>query len=528
MPESFNASWYLVDRQVELGHGDRPAVAGPGGSLTYDELARAVNQAAGGLTTIGLRPEERIVLVTADGPEMLVALLAAMRIGAVPVPVSTMYTGGELATILRDSRARVVVVTPQFAAAMEQALAQASEVGHLVLVDGAAVSAPASVRVWPWEALVADRAGPEPYPTWEESPAFWLYTSGTTGSPKAAMHRHGDVRAVAETYGAQVLQVCPGDRCFSVAKLFFAYGLGNSGFFPLAAGATTVLDPARPTPETAHRRLTEDRPTLFFAVPTFYAALLDAEVPPAAFESVRLAASAGEPLPPDLYRRFTQRYGVELLDGLGSTEALHIFISNRPGQVRPGTSGSPVPGYRVRVVDECGADVPAGVPGALLVAGPSLTTGYWCRTDTTRRAFLGEWLRTGDTYVASEDGYYTCLGRSDDMIKAGGIWVSPTEVEQCLIEHPAVAQVAVVAVPDEHGLDKPVACVVPAKGATVDADALIAHCRERLAAYKRPRQVLVVDDLPTTATGKLRRFAVRELARQRLSTPVASEAVVTG
>jgi benzoate-CoA ligase family protein len=525
MPESFNASWYLVDRQVEQGHGGRPAVTGPGGTATYSQLAGAVSRAAGGLAAIGLRAEERLVLVTADGPEMLVGLLAGMRIGAVPVPVSTMYTGHELATVLRDSRARAVMVTPEFGAAVEQALPQAPDVVDVVLVGGAAVSVPAGVRHWAWETILADGERAAPYPTVDESPAFWLYTSGTTGVPKAAMHRHGSVRAVAEAYGAQVLEVRPDDRCFSVAKLFFAYGLGNSGFFPLAAGATTVLDPARPTPDSVARRLVADRPTLFFGVPTFYAALLGAEVAPAAFESVRVAVSAGEALPPALYRQFTQRYGVELIDGLGTTEALHIFISNRPGRVRPGSSGSVVPGYRVRVVDETGADVPPEVPGDLLVSGPSLTTGYWCRTETTRRAFLGEWLRTGDKYVVSEDGHYTCLGRSDDMIKAGGIFVSPTEVEQCLIEHPAVAQVAVVAVPDEHGLDKPVACVVPAKGATVDPDALVGYCRERLAAYKRPRQVLVVDDLPKTGTGKLRRFAVRELARQRLSTPAASEPV---
>ena len=521
-PESFNASWYLVDQQIELGNGDRIAVTGPGGTLTYRELAREVSHAAGGLKATGLRPEERVVLVTADGPEMLIALLAAMRVGAVPVPVSTMYNGAELAALLSDARARALVVSPQFAGAASEALAGARRLVDVVLVGGAAVDVPEGIRYRDWEALLADgarRYGDDlpPYDTWDESPAFWLYTSGTTGTPKAAMHRHGSVRAVAETYGAEVLRVTAEDRCFSVAKLFFAYGLGNAALFPLSVGATTVLDPARPTPESVAERLREDRPTLFFAVPTFYAALLDADVPRNVFSSVRLAASAGEPLPTELYRRFTERYDVELIDGIGSTEALHIFLSNRPGQVRPGTSGTPVPGYEVRVVDETGADAAPGTPGDLLIRGPSLTTGYWCRTATTRAAFHGEWLRTGDTYVASEDGYYTCLGRSHDMIKAGGIWVSPTEVEACLIEHPAVAQVAVVAVPDGHGLDKPVACVVPAHGQSVDADELIAYCREHLAAFKRPRHVLVVDDIPKTATGKLRRFAVRDLAAQRLA-----------
>ncbi len=529
MPESFNASAYLLDRQLELGNGDRVAVAGPGGTLTYAQLARAVSRTAGGFRAAGIRPEERIVLFTADGLQMLTAFLAAMRLGAIPVPVSTMYNGEELGALLRDSRARAIVVSPEFTRAVQDAVASAPEITDVVLVGDARLDTPPGVRHRLWEALLADgfrRYGDHiaPYDTWEESPALWLYTSGTTGTPKAAMHRHGSVRHVAETYGAQVLGIRPDDRCFSVAKLFFAYGLGNSALFPLSVGATTVLDPARPTPESVTRRLLEDRPTLFFGVPTFYAALLAADMPRDAFASVRLAVSAGEPLPAELYRRFTDRYGVEVIDGIGSTEALHIFLSNRPGQVRPGTSGTPVPGYEVRVADETGRDVPPGTPGDLLVRGPSLTTGYWCRTETTRKAFQGEWLRTGDTYLVSEDGYYTCLGRTNDMVKAGGIWVSPAEVEQCLATHPSVAQVAVVAVPDEHGLDKPVACVVPAPGATVDADELIGFCRAHLASFKRPRHVLVLDDLPKTPTGKLRRSAIRQLAQERLAATTRLEA----
>ncbi len=326
------------------------------------------------------------------------------------------------------------------------------------------------------------------------------------------MHRHGNVRAVAETYGAQVLGIRPDDRCLSVAKLFFAYGLGNSALFPLSVGAAAVLDPARPTPATVAERMRADSPTLFFGVPTFYAALLAADLPADTFSTVRLAISAGEALPAELQRRFTERFGVEIIDGIGSTEALHIFLSNRPGQVRPGTSGTAVPGYAAKLVDDDGAEVPAGTPGHLLISGESLASGYWCRTATTRAAFDGEWMRTGDTYVRSEGGFFTCLGRSDDMIKAGGIWVSPAEVEACLLTHASVAQAAVVAVPDADGLDKPVACVVAAAGATVDEADLIAHCRESLAAFKRPRHVLVFDELATTATGKLRRFAVREAA----------------
>jgi benzoate-CoA ligase family protein len=347
--------------------------------------------------------------------------------------------------------------------------------------------------------------------TGPDSPALWLYTSGTTGTPKAAMHRHANIRHVAETYARDVLRITADDVCFSVAKLFFAYGIGNAMFFPLSVGATTVLEPGRPTPELVATRIREDRPTLFFAVPTFYAAMLAADLPTDLLSSVRLCASAGEALPEQLYKRFTTRFGVDILDGIGSTEALHIFLSNREGDVRPGSSGRPVPGYEVELRDEEGRRVPAGVPGALFVRGESIATGYWCRTEATRKVFQGEWLRTGDTYVESEDGYFSCLGRSNDLLKAGGIWVSPTEVEARLLEHPAVAEAAVVGLPDAEGLDKPVACVVAVSGTTPSAEELIAWCRDGLASFKRPRAVVVVQELPKTATGKMQRFKVREL-----------------
>jgi benzoate-CoA ligase family protein len=330
------------------------------------------------------------------------------------------------------------------------------------------------------------------------------------------MHRHGSIARVCETYAHQVLGITPEDRCYSVAKLFFAYGIGNSLFFPFSVGATAVLDPARATPAGAAARLAEDRPSLFFAGPAFFAALLAADVPAGAFASVRLATSAGEALPAEIYRRFTGRYGVDIIDGLGSTEALHIFISNRPGAVRPGTSGTVVPGYEARLVDDQGEPVADGQPGRLLVRGDSIATGYWCRVATTRQVFAGEWLRTGDTYVRSEDGFYTCLGRTNDMIKAGGIWVSPTEVEARIVQHESVAECAVVGHRDADGLEEVVACVVPMPGQAVDGGELIAFCREGLAAFKRPRQVLVLEGLPKTATGKIQRVVVREIAAEAL------------
>ena len=521
-PTTFNATDYLLHRHVRDGHGDRTAVLCADTSVTYQELAAETRRVAAGFRALGVRPEERIMICMADGVEMLTGILGAMHLGAVPVPVSTMVTGAELAAVLADSRARVLCVSTEFAAAAGTALASAPEVTH-VLTDG-----DTDLPGTPWSELRAHGELPEPYATWADSPAFWLYTSGTTGKPKGAMHRHGSVRDVAELYGRGVLGVGPGDRTLSVAKLFFAYGLGNSGFFPLSAGATTILERSRPTPAVIAERARATRPTLFFGVPTFYSALLNSDIPDDTFSSVRQGISAGEPLPPVLFSRFRERFGVEILDGLGSTEALHIFLSNRPGTARPGSSGVPVDGYRVELRDDKGAPIAsAGTPGDLYLSGPSVASGYWCRTETTRAVFQGEWLRTGDTYVRNEDGTYTCLGRSNDMLKAGGIWVSPAEVEERLLEHPDVAEVAVVAGRDTDGLDKPIACVVPVAGRTVDAAALVQWCRDGLAAYKRPRAVVGMTELPKTATGKIRRNVLREVVADELVVhPVVPEETV--
>jgi len=522
MPEVFNASSYLVDRQVAAGLGERTAVIGATESLSYAELADEVAGTAGALAALGVRPEERVMLLMLDGPSMLAGILGAMRIGAVAVPVSTMLTGAELGGLLTDSRARVLLLSAELAAAAAEAISAAPEVTHVVVEDAPGGDAPgfvsprAGVRVLSWTDF---RAGADTVPefaTWEDSPALWLYTSGTTGKPKAAMHRHVNIKLVEQLYGQGVLGVTAEDRCLSVAKLFFAYGIGNSAFFPLAVGATTVLEPGRPTPAGIAARVVADQPTLFFGVPTFYAALLGSAIADDTFASVRQGVSAGEALPAELFRRFRDRFGVEILDGIGSTEALHIFLSNRAGTVVPGTSGTPVPGYDIALRDEAtGEPVRDGEPGSLYLRGPSLATGYWCRTETTRAVFQGDWLRTGDTYVKEADtGAYRCLGRSDDMIKAGGIWVSPTEVEARLLEHSSVAEVAVVGMADTDGLDKPVAYVVAAAGHVVDAAELDAFCRDGLAAFKRPRKVIVVTEIPKTATGKLKRYLLRDQATQ--------------
>ncbi len=522
MTKAFNAAAYLVDRQVDAGHGPRTAVRSPGATLTYDELAGQVRRVAAGMRSVGVRPEERVMLYMLDDQEMFVTILAAMRLGAVAVPVSTMLTSKELGMVLADSRARLLVGSGELAELIEPALAGAVDLADLVLTGDPVRPAPATVPTTPWRELLDVGEDPGTYTTWGDSPALWLYSSGTTGQPKAVMHRHDDIRFVCETYGQQVLGVTPDDVCFSVAKLFFAYGIGNSMFFPLSVGASTVLDPARPAPTPVAERLAAERPTLFFGVPTFYANLVASDVDPEVFSSVRQGVSAGEPLPASVYQRVLERFGVEVLDGIGSTEALHIFLSNRPGKVHAGSSGTPVPGYEVELRDEDGRPVPDGEPGSLLLRGASIATGYWCRTEPTRRAFQGEWLRTGDTYVRNDDGTYSCLGRSDDMLKAGGIWVSPAEVEECILQHPDVAEVVVVGVPDADGLDKPVACVVPVPGRHVDEAAVIAHCRESLSAFKRPRQVIEISELPKTATGKVQRFALRALALDRLA-PSPSE-----
>ena len=465
-------------------------------------------RAAAGLRELGLAPEQRVLMFMADSPEFVIVYLAAMRMGAVPVPVSTMTKADGLAELLRDSRARLLAITPQFTEQAAAALTDAPEVAGVVVAGGEAVAT--SLPVYPLADL-AGRDGPS-YATGPDSPAFWLYTSGTTGLPKAAMHRHGSISYACETYGAQVLGITRDDRCLSAAKAFFAYGLGNSILFPLAVGAATVLEPAPATPATIAERARDYQATLFFAGPTFFANMLRADLPKDALGRVRLAASAGEALPPTLYRRWTGHFGVDIIDGIGMTEMLHIFLSNRPGEVRPGTTGVAVPGYDLRILDDDGRTVERGTPGTLFVRGASTASGYWSRYDASRQVFQGEWLRTGDTYVQDADGYYACLGRTGDMLKASGIWVSPAEVEARLLAHDAVAQAVVVAASDADGLEKPVAYVVRATGRDVGEDELIEFCREALPSFKRPRKVVFVDAYPTTATGKIRRVELREMA----------------
>jgi benzoate-CoA ligase family protein len=510
---TFNASEYLLDRRLAAGDGARTALTGVAGELTYAQLHERVVRAAAGLRAIGVAPEQRVLMVMADSPEFVVAYLAAMRMGAVPVPVSTMTHADGLADLLRDSRARLLAVTHEFAELASVALKDAPEVTGVLAGQQTHVETDL-----PCHAL-DELAGEDgtPYDSTADSPAFWLYTSGTTGLPKAAMHRHGSIPYVCERYAAQVLGITADDRCLSAAKAFFAYGLGNSVLFPLSVGAAAILEPAPARPELLAERARRYGATLFFAGPTFFANMLRAELPGDAIAGVRLAASAGEALPASLYERWTKHFGVDIVDGIGMTEMLHIFLSNQPGRVRPGTTGVAVPGYELKILGEDGLPVPAGTPGTLYVRGASTATGYWSRFDASRQVFQGEWLRTGDTYVRDADGFYTCLGRTGDMLKASGMWVSPAEVEARLLAHDAVAQAVVVAGQDTDGLEKPVAYVIRKSGAQVTEDELVAFCRDGLPSYKRPRRVVFVDSYPTTATGKVRRVELRAMATTALT-----------
>src|SRR5262245_17388333 len=425
MADHFNAQTYLVTRNVEDGLGDKVAVRGSGddGGTTYAALDELCGVVAAALREAGVRCDDRVLLMMADGLPMLRTILGAFRPGAVAVPVSTMQTPTELGAVLADSGARLVVCTPQFAEAVEGALPMAPEVERIVVVGDPTLGVPSGVAQTSWDDFLASgRSAPAEQraaaDTDADAWALWLYTSGTTGLPKAAMHRHANIRHVCETYGQQVLGIVPGDVTFSVAKLFFAYGIGNSLFFPFSVGASTVLEPRRPTPQVVQERMERERPTLFFAVPTFFAALVASDIADDTFASVRWCASAGEPLPSPLQKRFTDRFGVEILDGIGSTEALHIFLSNRPGDIRPGTTGRPVPGYDVEVREESGSVVAAGQPGALFVRGESIALGYWRRTDATRLVFQGQWLSAGAAYVGDADGYFHCLGRNMDLLTA--------------------------------------------------------------------------------------------------------------
>lgn len=505
MDQGGNAYAWFMDRHVREGRGARPAFTDHTRSLTYAGLDAAAGRFAAGLAAAGIGREQRLVMVMLDTVDFPVVFWGALRAGVIPVPINTLLTAETIAYILADSRAAAVVVSAPLAASLAATLPAP---GRRVIIAGDA--GPEGL-----DAFLADTPAPV-VPASPDEVAFWLYSSGSTGAPKGTRHIHSSLRDTYTCYAAPILAMTEDDVCFSASKMFHAYGLGNAMTFPMAVGARTVLLPDRPTPAAVGAVMRGQQPTLFFGAPTLFAAMLadPALGPGAGSPRLRQCISAGEALPEAVGLRWRERTGIDILDGLGSTEMLHIFASNAPGDIRYGTTGRAVPGYALKIIDETGAEVADGEAGELVVRGPTAAEGYWNQRAKTRRTFMGEWTRTGDTYVREADGRYVYQGRADDMIKVSGIWVSPFEVESVLIAHEAVLEAAVVGHADADGLLKPRAFVVLKDTAPADPDALRAELRElvksRAGAWKYPRWIEFTDSLPKTATGKIQRFLLRQ------------------
>lgn len=505
IPRDYNAAHDLLERNA--GRASKIAFidAASGASLSYGELDDQSHRFANALRAQGFAPESRVLLAMLDTPEWPVAFLGCILAGVVPVAANTLLTTPDFEFMLRDSRAQGLIVSRALLPAFEPLLGQIPTLRSVITAGDDSDSNTAlahMVRAQPAIKSVAT--------TCADDACFWLYSSGSTGAPKGTVHLHSHLIQTAELYGRGVLGIQESDVVYSAAKLFFAYGLGNGLTFPMSVGATAVLQPARPTTAEVFRILQEHRPTIFYGVPTLYASLLaDPARPPRAALNLRVCTSAGEALPAGIGNKWAAEYGCDILDGIGSTEMLHIFLSNRPGDVRYGSTGKAVPGYALRIVGDDGHDCGVGEIGELQINGPSSALMYWNSRSKTKATFAGEWTRSGDKYTVDADGYYTYGGRTDDMLKVGGIYVSPFEVEASLMTHPAVLEVAVVGLPDADQLVKPKAFVVLKKGQAASADDLKAHVKQQLAPYKYPRWIAFVDELPKTATGKIQRFKLR-------------------
>ena len=483
------------------------------GSLSYGALAEQAARLAQALLACGVRREERVLLLMHDINDWPVSFLGALYAGIVPVAVNTLLTADDYAFMLQHSRAQAVITSGALLPVLQQALVQAThEVKHLIVArptDALPAGAIALDTLLAQHAPLAQAA-----PTSPDDPGFWLYSSGSTGRPKGTLHTHANLYWTAELYGKRVLGLTEHDVCFSAAKLFFAYGLGNALTFPLSVGASVILMAERPTPEATFKRwlggVGNTRPSVFFGAPTGFAGMLASPALPAKKETaLRLCSSAGEALPAELGERFTAHFGVEIIDGIGSTEMLHVYLSNRPGQVRYGTTGWPVPGYDIALRDDEGSAVADGETGDLYINGPSAALMYWGNREKSRDTFQGAWTKSGDKYVRNADGSYTYAGRSDDMLKVSGIYVSPFEVESTLVQHPSVLEAAVIGVPDARGLTRTKAFVVLKTGAQATEAELQAFVKDRLAPYKYPRLIEFLAELPKTATGKIQRFKLR-------------------
>jgi len=529
LPDQFNAATYFIDRHIPEGRGEKIAIEAGEARVSYRQLWERVNRFGNSLRQLGVRIEERVFLLLLDTPEFAVSFFGAIKIGAVPVPVNTLLKTSDYHYILNNSRARVAVVSEALYPQL-QGWKKLRYLQHVIVVGGAQ-PATTDKNTQSFAGLIEQNSPSlEAEPTSKDDAAFWLYSSGSTGFPKACVHLQHDMVVCAERYAMGILGMTESDRCFSVAKLFFAYGLGNAMYFPLAVGATSILWPGPPKPQQVFEIIERHRPSLFFSVPSNYAALLahkrnqvgtaapgcpgEPSTPDFDLSSVRYGISAGEALPAALFHRFKERFGVEILDAIGSTEVLHMFIANRPGAVRPGSSGQIIPGYEARVVDEDDEPAKPGDIGNLLIKSDSTCSHYWNQHEKSKNTIEGNWIRTGDKYYQDADGYFWYAGRSDDMLKCSGVWVSPIEIEAVLIEHPAVQEAAVIGREDDDELLKPAAYVLLKNGSTGTAG-LARELQEfvlsRLPVFKRPRWVEFVDELPKTATGKLQRYKLREL-----------------
>ena len=508
IPRDYNAAADLIERNIAAGRGGKLAYVDDAGQYTFAELAERVNRFGSGLQALGLGMEERVLIAMLDGIDWPTAFLGSIRAGIIPIAVNTLLTTKDYEYMLSDSRAKALLVSeallPQFAPL----------IGKLPFLKHVIVSGKDAGGNLLFEAILkSGKSNLSAAPTTRDDACFWLYSSGSTGKPKGTVHVHSSMALTAELYAKGVLGMKESDTVFSAAKLYFAYGLGNALSFTLYTGATAVLMAQRPTPAAVFKRLVERKPTLFFGVPTLYAGMLASpEFPKKESLALRSCVSAGEALPAQIAKSFKERTGVDILDGIGSTEMLHIFLSNRPGDLRHGTTGKAVPGYELRVVDEQGNPVKQGELGELQIAGPTSASHYWNNRDKTRSTFIGGWTKSGDKYSVDADGYYAYGGRSDDMLKVSGIWVSPAEVEAALVSHDAVLEAAVVGHEDEQKLVKPKAYVVLKPGRSPSESlkaALQQHVKEKLAPYKYPRWIDFLSELPKTATGKIQRFKLR-------------------
>jgi benzoate-CoA ligase family protein len=526
IPASFNITDYFLYVPA-LAHPGRAAILGEPAPVSYGDLASLTRRVSLALSREGIAPAERVLIVLPDSVEFIAAFMGVVAIGAVAVPVNPMARSGDYAHYLHDSGARLAIVhesaLAEFIPAAKGLRASSIVVVEESVADAEKIAAPAgSLRWQKWLPASAEHKATRN--TLATDTAFFLYTSGSGGTPKAAVHQHKDMLVTGKSFAHGILGIKPEDRTYSVSKLFFAYGLGNGMYFPFSAGAGTVLDPERPKPERTAALLVAYRPTIFFAVPTFYSALLHAAEQglPIDFSSVRLAVSAGERLPPEILEKFKARFGLEILDAIGSTEMLHMFLSPEPGRGRPGSCGFPVPGYEAKIVDDEGAPLPQGEIGNLWVKGASAFSEYWNIPELTKQTKIGDWVVTGDKFFTDADGYHHYCGRADDMMKVSGMWVAPTEVENALLGHPSVAEAAVVGVIEPDGLTRPLAFVVMPPG-IAPTDSLVEDLRQfvrsKLAGYKCPAKIKFLDALPKTATGKIQRFRLRSGSSEQSNTP---------